>query len=235
MKKNLILIIAVILATIGLSAIARDIKRVYKVAKFDEVVSTLGIKVEYTVSDITSCTATGPEDAMSLLKIEVKNGKLILTSVKDKNPDNLLSKITVRINGISPKGIEVTTGSRFIMSNTMTLNQDLDLEATTGGSISINGVKANEIDVESTTAGSISLTNISARKVDAEATTGASVNISGSCSEIDLEATTGASINAKKLEAVKGKAESTTGASITCSIKSPTIIKSETGGSVTNR
>lgn len=231
-------------------------KKTIKLKSFEELTVSRGLKVHYTPGKGEPVIMiTAPQNYHQYLSLKNSDNDLEI-SLTPKNVHNeFADKFTIVLTGGNPKGLEANSAGSILVESDITSNSDLDISASSAGSVFCNGVsvrelecssssaakisidtaKATEIEAVATSAASISISGINATKVSGDANSAASLSLSGTCSTLTLESSSGASIHASDLKANEGSAGASSGSSIKCRIKNPSKINSNSGGSVSNR
>ena len=212
---------------------SKNVTRSIKISRVNEIQTSSGLNVTYVVSDENKVVITAPEDIQNKITVKSRGNELKLGVTESIRNIHQLAKITV----MSPDIIsfEASSGSSITLPTAFSPKDgELEVETSSGASISGNGLKTKLLGAETSSGSSISL-NVTAESAAFSSSSGSSMSLSGAAKTVSFSASSGSSISAANLKASTGKATASSGASIKCSIKSPTGISKSSGGSVSNR
>lgn len=202
-----------------------------RLGSFDKIDATIGWEITFTQSNTTSIKVSYSEEAADYVRMEVKNGRLIL-GLKDWENKPRKIKLSATISAPLLSAINVTTGAEIKFASPLNIKGTLSIDATTGAEIEGLDLTADGFDCDVTTGASVE-GKIDVNEVDVDCTTGAEVNLSGKAHTATLDCTTGAEINAKNLVVQNGNCEATTAGEITITIKEQAKVRATTGGDLT--
>lgn len=200
---------------------------------FERIDASVGWEVTFTQSNTSSINVSYSESIADRVRIEVKNGRLILGLNNQKN-NNRPKKVTLRatISAPSLRAINVTTGAEIKFASPLNISGNLSIDATTGADVEGLVLTAEGFNCDVTTGASVEA-KIDVTKASIDCTTGSDAKISGQANTAILDCTTGADINAKELEVQYGNCDATTAGDITITIKERAKVHASTGGDIT--
>lgn len=177
-----------------------------------------GIKVTYTPGSKCSMKVT-TKVSLEGARVEVVEsaGELNLMIVRPNSSDNINFSgpmAVVELTAPMAKEISTRSGSSVEVTGNPSRNGDMNLESTSGSSISIPGnLTCNELEMTATSGSSMKIGNIKTAKLETSATSGASIHITAADvrGEAEVESTSGATIKVAGLIAPEIEAISTSG------------------------
>ena len=211
----------------------------YNFSDLKGIDTACGIIVHYTpTASAEPIRAEGPENVREALEIKrSKNGTLCLRIENGKNfryrSKEQHANIWIAAPDISD--FEASSGGSIIVDGALSLSTPVDIEASSGASVSIASIKATKMELEASSGAHIKISTLSAETVEADASSGAGITIAGgNATYAYFDASSGSSIKASELEVQKGSCSASSGASIKSSIRNAKTDKSS-GGSVSNK
>lgn len=231
------------------------VTRTVSISKIDEITASR-VKVIYTPERATgSVRVTAPDNLISYVQVTSNNGVLKceidndievrgengpcvtieVSSYKVHEFEAILSAvIDIRDDLDLPEFSAETSTSGTIKAQNITVSDEIELDATTSGSIKVRQASARKLTAEASTSGSVKVASVTVRKLDVEATTSGSVKIEGGTAETaDCDASTSGSVNITEVTAPRGTLDASTSGSIRANVPNASISTS-TGGSVRN-
>lgn len=213
-----------------------------------------GIEVKFAQSGERKITvSTNLQDDL-LLEINVDGEGKMNIGYKDKvmMVDKTVKTI-VTISGYDVRDFEATSGANIDIEGRYTLRGELDLDASSGGTINLSSgqvdyieavasssadiilgqVTVNKIEMDASSGADIRVQNLVAESVSAIASSGADILLAGKTKRVDFNASSGADIKANALSAVEGSVEATSGADVKCRVRKLTQT-SDSGGDIVN-
>lgn len=206
-----------------------------KVGKLSAIDTSIGVKVVYAQTGNTSATVTAPKDIIEYIKVKQDGPTLECYVDHDYQIKSGLDRVVVTVSAPEICTFDASTGGAIEASSPIELaDRKVEMDASTGGVISVNRLVCKELDGDSSTAGVINVNDIlCAGKTSAGASTGGVINLSGKSSKVDFSASTGGVVNTTSLAAYEGEAGASTGGVVNCNVAH--LDKStSTGGSVNN-
>lgn len=220
---------------------------------FDEI-ETAGISVVYSVGAPATATLKASSNIIEYIVAKNDNGTLKLY-FDDDVKFNKTPNATLTISSRGIKEITATIGANVNVTTPLTVDDEVELRATTGAVIDMKnlncekaeigittGAKVNienlicegKLDFGATTGSSITVDKATSTCLESGATTGASITVAaGFVGKVDLDATTSGSV--KVAAAITGgEASATTAATIRTHVDKLNEITSTTGGKVKN-
>ncbi|MCM1331035.1 MAG: DUF2807 domain-containing protein [Bacteroides sp.] len=198
-----------------------------------------GIIVHYTqTASAEPVRAEGPENVIEALEIKrSKDGTLCLRIENGKNFRYRSKEQHANIWIAAPAiaDFEASSGGSIIVDGALSLSTPVDIEASSGASVSIASIKATKMELEASSGAHIKISTLSAETIEADASSGAGITIAGgNASYAYFDASSGSSIKASELNVQKGSCSASSGASIKSSIQNAKTDKSS-GGSISNK
>lgn len=198
-----------------------------------------GIIVHYTQkASAEPVRVEGPENVIDALEIKhSKDGTLHLRIENGRNFRYSSSQQHANIWIAAPDitDFEASSGGSIIVDGALSLSTPVDIEASSGASVSIASIKATKMELEASSGAHIKINTLSAETIEADASSGAGITIAGgNAAHAYFDASSGSSIKASELDVQKGSCSASSGASIKSSIRNAKTDKSS-GGSVSNK
>ena len=172
-KTNSILAAIVLTGTTGLTAIPAFAEgtKTYDLSGFDELDVSAGVDVKFQTGENWSVIAEY-ENEEDDLKVRVKGDRLYL-SRRNTLRWNDRGVVTFTVTAPSLDAIEASSGSSLLAEGIET--GDLDLEATSGATVSIYGT-CSKLEVSVNSGGTINAKELKCASVDAKASSGGSLS-----------------------------------------------------------
>lgn len=203
--------------------------RNYDVGNFDGIDASAGIKVYFETGNSRAVRVENSEGDFSDIRVEVDDEELVLTRNQRNNGKKNRPSYTVTV--ITPSISEVSASSGAYMEGSGLSGDDTEVEISSSARVILTNVSTGEIDIEASSAGSLDISG-SCAELDIEASSGASVDASElQCAAVDAEVTSGASIRAHASDRVDAEATSGGSVRVTGGATDVTIDKSS-GGSI---
>lgn len=137
------------------------------------------INVEYTQSNQTSVKVVTPAEFKDKLKIKVKDGKLSTAFTKDVKLRNM-EKVTVYVTAPAVTDFEANSAGSININGALNLpSQNIELEASSAGSITTGAITCANIDIESSSAASVTVAACKAKTIELESSSAASLTVKG--------------------------------------------------------
>jgi hypothetical protein len=149
--------------------------RVFDVEPFDAIEASNGIVVEAVIGDAPALSAEGPADKLEEIYVDISRGRLVVRpSLHPLNTNQIdMSDTIVRLVVSSVDDIEVENGARLALSGLDVA--DIELEATNGGVLRVEGVCASA-DMVARRGGVLDARELRCGEVKARASTGGVVH-----------------------------------------------------------
>lgn len=215
--------------------------RTVRIGNFSKIDVATGITVNLTTAPCNGkAKVTANKDDFDRLVVKVVKDELkvyLENKSLEFNNTRKTGAVTVQVCAPTLYDIEVSSAGRLNVSGNMVVNGDVDIEASSAGSIVIEALKVSgKCEIESSSAASVSIDNLTTDRLDCEASSASGIRLkSGKANRAKYEASSAGSIKADGIKAATGKAEASTGSSVKCNIVSGAKISKDTGGSVSNK
>ncbi|WP_404403247.1 GIN domain-containing protein [Pelagibacterium halotolerans] len=190
------------LAALALPTAAQD--QSYDLPPFTAVDIATGIKADITEATGQSVAATGAQNTLDDLKLEVRDG--VLHAYIDWNfmqflvEGGLLGEFLGTDDGVS-----LQIGMPQLDATT----------ASSGATVTVGAIpNADSFAADASSGSRIVLSDLKAERVELNASSGASIRASGSCETVEADASSGANIEAATLACAGGFADAGSGATI---------------------
>ncbi len=149
---------------------SKNITRNYNVYGFDGIVSDVVGNIVFTQStdDKSSLKIVGPEEYVSLIKVEVDKGLLCIKQNMRMKNNKINDKITITISAPHLKLVTIEGVGGFTIIDAFKTDI-LNLSSKGVGNININNINCNEVNISSEGVGSVSIngnTNLAVFKLD---------------------------------------------------------------------
>lgn len=235
MKKSISLSLLGLLAVVS-SAAAADANRQIRVnGNLSDLETSAGVAVVYTPSSDRTVTITGPADLVNKVSVRQQKGTISFGCTDRITPQNF-NKVKVYVNWPGITDFEASSGGSIQINGTIgASNKKMEFEASSGAYISASGVTASKLDVGASSGALITIFAINAKSVEAEVSSGASASLAGTATTVEFEASSGGSLNASKLAARDGSAEANSGGSVKCHVTGNFRTGKSYSGTVTNK
>lgn len=219
-------------AATGSAAVGKDgtgTVTVNRLRNFDGVDVSQGITLRHVPGGQRSVTVTAAPKDLKHVRVYVDEGELKV----GLEPGQQNIKATVTVTGYNLREYEASSGASVIVTAPVDVRGKLSIDASSGSSVKMSGIKAGTLDVDASSGAAITLTNIAASTVEAEASSGAQVTLSGRTDRAEFDAGSGGEIRAEKLVAQRGKVDAGSGGTVNCNVKR-LILDDDNTGTVRN-
>ena len=221
MKKTLLTSLC---AVVALLAAANETITV-KASKITSIDASAGVTVNYTPGENIGVSVSVAPEMKPFVEVRMQGNELFITTknkVKgERRPFMTPESVVATVTAPAITDFEVSSGASINVLGTLDIsNSPLEIEASSGASVTANGVSCRGLDADISSGASITVKDLKTANLQAEASSGASMTISGTASKVDFEVSSGASIDASGLMANKGNAEVTSGSTLLCNVKS---------------
>ncbi len=163
-----------------------------------EVAEFIG-NITYTDSSAAKVVITGPENAVGVIKTEVKNGKLTI-GVKDGYRVRLQKNQKMQIAISSKTLAQVETDFVGNFSATRLSGTNVEVENNGVGDLSIKAISAQKADIEVNGVGKVNISGIATDRLNAECNGVGDITLSGNAKRASLECNGVGSMHADKLK-----------------------------------
>ena len=200
-------------ATLALPAAALAAERDFDLDGFTGVDASSGVSVDVTVGGDFAITASGDEDDLERLKVEVKGDTLHVGRQYRMNWGGRSGPVKVMVK--MPAMDEASASSGSSLAATRIDAGDFSADASSGASLDLSGscgdgefdvssgatvdaedLECKTVDADGSSGGSMMV--FASESVTAEASSGASVRVYGEPSTVDVEKSSGGSVKIKK-------------------------------------
>lgn len=192
---------------------------------------TAGMSVNYVQSNELKAVVEAPQNVVDLIMTEVSGSTL-----KIYPKQSVRGAYSMRVTVFAPMIVkfDVAAGSSVAVEKGYTAaDKKVDVEVSSGATMTVASVQAAGFDVECSSGASCSVDGIMVGQLQGEASSGASLHLGGTASAVQLSGSSGAAITAGDLKADGGSLKASSGASIIASVHNASIHRSG-GGSVVN-
>lgn len=205
------------------------------VKKLSAIDTSLGVKVIYTQGNSSSATVSAPKDIMKYIKVKANGSTLECYVDHEYQIQSGMDRVVVKVTAPEIYKFDASTGGSIEVNSAVELSgETVEMDTSTGATISFKSLICKDLDCDSSTAGIINVSDLlCSKEVEAGASTGGVVNLSGKSSKVDYSASTGGVINSSALVAYEGEADASTGGVVNCKVASLEISTS-TGGAINN-
>lgn len=220
---------------IGNAAEKTVTKAVSVASGFTSIDVANGIQVIYTPSASVSVKVTATAEDMEGVKFVRSGSTLKIYRKMEWFGHGGRNKVIVTMSAPALKEYEVSSGASIEITSGVNLqSESIEVEASSGGSVSANGITCRSLEVETSSGASVNLVLVKAESVEVEASSGSSARVTGSCTSAGLTASSGASISAGELKASSGKVSASSGAGVSSAIANLVRSSKSSGGSIRN-
>ncbi len=236
MKKSLLALFVLSLGLLSpeVSAATKNLK----ISKnINSIEASAGVNVIYRPTNgPASVTISGDTKRIDLIELKT-SGKTLEISPKTtgfgRKNGKRLKGITITVHAPIVSSIEASSSASVrCVSGISAVNKKIELEASSGASISFSSILCKSFDAETSSGGSVTVKSLQANSSEFEATSGSSINIASiKTSKIECDASSGSSITLRGC-ADYGSFEAESGGSIHgqhLSVKDAKIDKSISG------
>lgn len=196
------------------------IKKEYQLQPFERIEAATGISVVYTQSNGgQEVVLDAPENVAEAVNVEVRGGTLDVSFNNVRiNGDH---KTTLYVSSPSVHTFKASSAGSIHLSNGLTYGGEvvvksssagsihaeqpikagsLYAEASSAGSIELNGAETGRLNIEASSAGGTTVRGIKADAIHANASSAGSITLEGTCKKFDGKASIAGSINHGHLE-----------------------------------
>jgi hypothetical protein len=189
-----------------------------------------GIKVNFTQGDKQEVRVETDEDKLQYISTVVQGNTL---KISIKNPSNKkLSFNKIFVNVVAPEITKISTssGSSFVVLNTIIGNQ-INIETTSGSLLNGDFDIKNGANISTTSGSNLNL-NIKVPRLNFEGTSGSNAVINGNVSQVNFEVTSAANCNAQNLLAENVEATATSAGNLSINVMGNLKAEASSGGKI---
>lgn len=208
-----------------------EIRDVLKKAQEEQKQAYKDQKIEQKEVELEDFNELSVERGVPVKCLPGEELKLII-----KGPEDDIKKIKY---DISDDELEISRKSSFFSfsrnkCSIILYYKDLrEIKSSSAARIMVKGhLQHDEVEVSASSGSSITIEKLSAEELQAKARSGASVSIVGTADEVELKASSGASLNAAKLTAKQAEAKASSGGSVRLQVQNDLTAQASSGGYV---
>ncbi len=169
-----------------------------QVGDFSAVSVGSGIRATVSIGPKTSVVLTGDDNLLSMIKLEVVDGKL--TTRVDYN-EGIHPSRPIRLTVVTPHLTSAEASGGASLTADATPGPKFVASASGGSKVSVKGVDSKQMFARVSGGGTISITNLKADSADIEGSGGATISLSGSVKRIETKLSGGAGLKAQDVPA----------------------------------
>lgn len=184
--------------------------RTYDVSAFEAIHVSSGMRVTFEAGPTQSIIAETEKADLDKIVIEVEDGTLNIKRKRRGVGWGRTHPVTVTVSGPAVHTVIASSGS----------------------SVSADGVSGDAIKLRASSGSSLSVENVSGGSVDTSASSGASLSARGACTDHEVDASSGASVSTRELQCVSVEADASSGASLSAYASETVDAEASSGASV---
>ena len=155
--------------------------RAMRTADFSAIDVSTGIKVVYTQGKLADMKITAPRYIFDYLDVKVKNGTLNL-SVKRSFWQNFHSQsedITVTVSSPELVDLEASSGASIVVNGRLAVNSSVEVDASSGALVTITGGlhSQGKVELDTGSGSMISIKGLTANRLEADISSGSSMEL----------------------------------------------------------
>lgn len=173
------------------------VSKTISIGDFDEIEVATGIEVIYSQ---TANPGTAKVETFSNLEkmLVVKCEGKTLEVYFDNNGENSINNVghtVVTVSSPALCDVEVSSAGRLTVNGDLKCDSNISVDASSAGSVELNGVVSPSLEVSCSSAASVSIESAKCATIDAEANSASSINLKGiDCDRLIAEASSVAKI-----------------------------------------
>lgn len=231
-----------------------------KVANFQRIEASTGVKVIYTQGALSKAVVTAPSDVMERVVVKVEGGTLV-AKVKPRGKSLFGfvrgrsdgDDVTVRVSAPAVGGFSASSSGEIECKAPMSVKGRVNVSVSSSGEVELGSLSATEVTTTVSSGGDISIDRLSASSLSCSVSSGGDIDVEGitckavkasvsSGGEVDLEGTadslhasvsSGGEIKAEKLVVTNCTGSASSGGVIRINAATANVSTSS-GGSVRN-
>ncbi|WP_417427696.1 DUF4252 domain-containing protein [Halpernia sp.] len=189
-----------------------------------------GIKVNFTQGDKQEVRVETDADKLQYISTVVQGNTLKISINNPSNKNLKFNKIFVNVVAPELNKILTTSGSSFVILNTLKGNQ-INIETTSGSLLNGDFDIKNNANI-STTSGSNLNANIKVAQLNFEGTSGSNATINGKTSQANFKITSAANCNAQNLEVQNANTKVTSAGNLSVNVSVELKAEASSGGKI---
>ncbi len=200
-----------------------------QVGDFSGVSVGSGIRATVSIGPKTSVVLTGDDNLLSMIKVEVVNGKL---TARVEDHGGISPTQPIRLTVVTPHLTTAEASGGASLTADATSGPKFVASSSGGSKVSITGVDSKEMIVKVSGGGAINVTKLKADSADVEGSGGATISLSGSVKRIETKLSGGAGLKAQDVPAEALRVSASGGSRVYAQVSSEVSARLSGGATV---